>query len=232
MSDHSRQLTIPLRLNELCDFRNFQTGRNNELVSRLQDLASGNGFAGLFLWGPKGRGCSHLLQAACQRVTAAGRHSVYLPMADLPREPDLLGGMEDAHLVAIDDVQAWLGSPDTEAAVMALYQALLGGGRRLLVASTAAPAQLHFDLPDLASRMRALEVFEVQPLQDEGIRAALAEASLRKGLILEASVLDFWMRRSSRHLPDLLEQLEVLDVAALAAQRRLTIPLLKEVLEL
>ena len=57
-------------------------------------------------------------------------------------------------------------------------------------------------------------------------------ACRRKGLILEESVLDFWMHRSSRHLPDLLEQLEVLDVAALAAQRRLTIPLIKEVLEI
>jgi len=232
VNDRSRQLTIPLRLNELCDFQNFQSGRNGELVNRLQDLASGDGFAGLFLWGPKGRGCSHLLQATCQRVTAAGRRSVYLPMGDLPLEPELLDGAEHADLVAVDDVQAWLGSRDSEAAVMALYQTLLGRGRRLLVASAAAPPRLHFELPDLASRMRGLEVFEVQPLDDDGIRAALSVAALRKGLILEASVLDFWMHRSSRHLPDLLEQLEALDIAALAAQRRLTIPLLKEVLEL
>lgn len=232
MSDRLRQLTIPLRLNELCDFDNFHAGRNSELVNRLEGLPAAKGFTGLFLWGPKGRGCSHLLQAACQRFTAADRRSVYLPLADLPREPELLAGLESADLVAVDDLQRWLGSADTEGALMGLYQGLLGGGRRLLVASAAAPVKLDFTLADLASRMRALEVFEVQALDDDGLRAVLAVMARRKGLTLDESVLDFWLHRSSRRLPDLLVQLEALDLAALAAQRRLTIPLLKEVLEL
>lgn len=232
MSDRLRQLTIPLRLNELCDFRNFHAGRNRELVSRLENLPSAGGFSGLFLWGPGGRGCSHLLQATCHRFTAAGRRSVYLPLADLPREPELLDGLEAADLVAVDDLPRWLGSAETESALMALYQALLGSGRRLLVAAAGPPAKLNFALADLASRMRGLEVFEVQALDDAGLREVLAVVARRKGLTLDEPVLDFWLHRSSRRLPDLLEQLEALDLAALAAQRRLTIPLLKEVLAL
>ncbi|MCB1686277.1 MAG: DnaA regulatory inactivator Hda [Pseudomonadales bacterium] len=232
MSDQLRQLTIPLRLNALCDFENFHAGRNAELVNRLENLTAAGVFSGLFLWGQKGRGCSHLLQATCHRFTAAGRRSAYLPLADLPRDPDLLSGLEDADLVAVDDLQTWLGSVARESALMALYQGLLASGRRLLVASAAAPTKLDFALADLASRMRGLEVFEVQPLDDDGLRDVLTLVARRKGLTLDEAVLDFWLHRSSRHLPDLLEQLEALDLAALAAQRRLTIPLLKAVLEL
>ena len=232
MSGRSPQLTIPLRLNELCDFANFHTGANTEVVTRLKQFDADTGFSGVWLWGPTGRGCSHLLQAACQRLEAAGRRALYLPLAELPQDPELLAGMADADLLAVDDIQTWLGSRDTEVALMALYQALLAGGRHLLVAAADTPQRLHFELPDLASRCRALEVFEVRPLDEAGLRVALGAAARRKGLTLEEAVLDFWLHRVSRNLCDLLSDLELLDDAALVEQRRVTIPLIKDVLKL
>ena len=49
---------------------------------------------------------------------------------------------------------------------------------------------------------------------------------------LPDAVAAFWLTRSQRSLPRLLVELQTLDTAAMAAQRRLTIPLLKEVLSL
>ena len=57
-------------------------------------------------------------------------------------------------------------------------------------------------------------------------------AARRKGLTLEEAVLDFWLHRVSRNLCDLLSDLELLDDAALVEQRRVTIPLIKDVLKL
>ena len=67
---------------------------------------------------------------------------------------------------------------------------------------------------------------------DEGLRAILSAAAHRRGLELTEAVLDYWLHRAVRSLPALLAQLERLDAQALVEQRAITIPLIKEVLEL
>lgn len=231
MSGPGAQLTMALGVNELCVFENFHAGRNSEVVTRLERLIDEARFAGVWLWGPKGRGASHLLQAVCQRGAAHGLRAHYLPLAALPADRELLDGLAAADLLAIDDLERWVGNLDLETALMALYQALLVGARRLVIAADAPPVRLDFLLPDLASRLRALEVHEVRPLDDQGLREVLRAAAQRRGLVLEPAVLDYWLFRAVRELPVLLADLERLDGAALAAQRRVTIPLVKAVLK-
>ena len=51
-------------------------------------------------------------------------------------------------------------------------------------------------------------------------------------MALTDGVVNFWLARSDRSVERLLEQFEELDRAAMSAQRTVTIPLLKEVLDL
>jgi DnaA family protein len=231
VTDRRIQLPIPLHRHELSNFENFHVGENAQLVDRLRGLASGVEATGLWLWGPTGRGRSHLLQATCQAAEAAGRRVVYLPLESLPVDPAVLEELE-VDLVALDDVDRWLGDRALETQLMALYQNQLMGGGSLLVVAAAGAQQLSFGLPDLASRLRALPGFEVQPPDDEGLKVIIARLAARQGLELEPAVLDFWFHRAVRALPALIRQLEKLDRAAMIEQRRLTIPLIKEVLGL
>jgi DnaA family protein len=227
VTERPGQLTIPLRFEGLNRFENFHAARNLELVHRLLRLAEDPGR--LWLWGRAGRGRSHLLEAACERMSAGGGRAVYLPLALLPPDPALLDQPE-ADLVALDDVDGWIGVREREAALMHLYQELTGRGSSLLVTAGQAPGGLTFDLPDLASRLRSLEVFEVQAPDEDDLRRILVERAGRRGMELAPAVLDFWLHRSRRDLPALLDQLDRLDARALEEQRRVTIPLLKEVL--
>jgi DnaA family protein len=232
VSDRNAQLTIPLRLEGLNRFDNFHVGRNGEVVQRLQSLAGGDvAETGYWLWGEPGRGRSHLLQAVCQAFEGVGRRAAYLPLALLARDPAILEGIH-AELVALDDVDAWLGDRALEAELMALYQVQLAEGSHLLLVSAGTAQRTGFALPDLGSRLRALDAFEIQSPDDEGLRAILSAAAGRRGLTLTANVLDYWLHRSVRRLPVLLDQLEQLDARALAEQRRVTIPLVKEALGL
>jgi DnaA family protein len=224
-------LTIPLKLEGLNRFDNFFTGGNRELVERLRTLMEPAGPLGYWLWGEAGRGRSHLLQAACQEAENAGYRTAYLPLAALPKSPVILEGL-DADLIALDDVDLWLGDRAFEAEVMALYQERLASSSRLIVAALENPQRAEFALADLASRMRALTGFEVLAPDDDGLRKILTSSAERQGLTLTPSVLDYWLHRSPRALPVLLEQLEQLDARALTEQRRVTIPLIKEVLAL
>jgi len=237
VSDAQAQLTIPLHQQALHDFENFYTGFNSELVARLRLLGERHGRqpiqadVGLWLWGTAGQGKSHLLQATCQSVAGKGGRALYLPLLLLPADPMVLEGLQ-ADVIALDDVDAWLGDADLEAALMALYQDTLQAGGRIVCAASLGAQQSHFALADLASRLRALPGFEVQPPTDDGLRVVLKDAAARQGLALTDSVLDFWLHRSVRTLSVLLEQLDALDAQALREQRPLTIPFVKEVLSL
>jgi len=231
VSDRLLQLTIPLHQQELNDFSNFHTGRNEELLARLGALCVNGGSPGLWLWGPPGRGRSHLLQASCQAVEAAGGRALYLPLATLPRDPQILEGLH-GDLLALDDVDAWLTEERFESPLMALYQEQVQNSGHLLLSSTTSAQRTMFSLADLASRLRALPGYEVLSPDDDGLREILSKAARRQGLLLAPGVLNFWLHRSVRSLPVLLDQLAELDARALAEQRRVTIPLIKEVLAL
>lgn len=232
MSGASRQLVLPFPINERCDFGNFQTGRNDELIERLQGLPDQSGFVGLWLWGVQGSGVSHLLQASCQLYAELGRRIAYLPFARMARDPELLDGIDGYDLVAVDDCRAWAGEPSLEAALVGLYQNLLARNRHLLAGATAPARESGFNLADLTSRLAGLSAYQVQPLDDAGKVQLLRRLAAQRGLELNDAVLRFWLSRSDRAVDRLLRQLDEIDRAAMSAQRTVTIPLLKDVLGL
>jgi DnaA family protein len=68
-------------------------------------------------------------------------------------------------------------------------------------------------------------------LHDEELLAALQLRAQWRGLELSHEAAGFLLRRVTREAAALFELLDVADQAALAAQRKLTVPFLKSVLE-
>jgi DnaA-homolog protein len=230
MADRA-QLALRFPLSERARFDDFLPDGNAELVRRLHELDDGApGFHGYLLYGAAGSGRSHLLQAACHAHGASG--AMYLPLRDPLMTPGVLEGLEALHLVALDDIDAWLGDEAGERALLALYQGLLAAGGRLLVSCAQPPAQLACRFADLCSRLRSMAAYQVRPLDDAGRARLLTRLAARRGLDIAAPVLDFWLTRGPRDLPALLADLDRLDEGAMAAQRRLTVPLVKQVLKL
>jgi DnaA-homolog protein len=226
------QLALRFPPSSRATFDSFEAGANVELISRLRALDQGNtAFCGYYLFGTPGIGRSHLLQAACQRH-GSGAGAIYLPLANVDLRPGLLEGLDSRRLVALDDIECWLGNADAEMALLGLYQELVSAGGRLLISAGQPAAALRFHFADLASRLRALPAYQVQPLDDAGKARILVRLAARRGLELSVAVLDFWLARSARDLPSLLDEFDRLDTAALAGQRRITVPLVKEVLDL
>jgi len=227
----SRQLTFPLAIDDRCDFASFRIGDNAELVATLHGLALKPGAPGLWLWGEAGSGRSHLLKALCLEADRQRQPAIYLPLSVLPRRSDVVENLS-AGVIAIDDVDVWLGDGALESALMALYQQQLAADAALVLAGRSPARAIDFELADLASRFRALPSFRLAPLNDDDLMAILKASAHQRGLLLNDATAEFWLTRSRRSLPVLLGELDQLDQVALAEQRRLTIPLLKDVLEL
>jgi DnaA family protein len=224
-----RQLPLGVQLGVSLRFETFHAGGNGEAVAALERLAGAAACPPLWLFGPVGSGKSHLLQASCARAGGHGLTAAYLPLALIRKEdPAQLAGFERLAHVALDDLDAVAGDEPWERALFALYNELSEHGGRLVSAATLAPAQLGFRLPDLASRFAASEVHRLKPLAEPGQAEALKRRAGQRGLELPDETLAYLTRRAPRNFAALCRLLDELDTESLAAQRRLTVPFVRE----
>ena len=224
------QLPLALRWPRRQRFEHFHAGVNAAALGSVRVLAVEPGAPWIYLHGASGSGRTHLLLAACQAATAAGRRAQYLPLATMSDHAAALRGVAGSELLALDDVGAIAGDHESEHALFDLYNRTWAEGAALLFAADAAPAQLGIELPDLRSRLGACTQFVLRPLDDDERRDVLRTRAAERGIELEDNVLDWLFARYARDLGALLDLLDRLDQASLAAQRRITIPFLREVL--
>ena len=224
-----RQLPLGVQLGVSLRFDTFAAGANAAAVEALRRLADGASGAPVWVYGPPGSGRSHLLQAACAEAGRAGRAAAYLPLALLRSEgPQILDGFDQLALVALDDLDGVAGDAAFEAALFTLYNGLAEHRRSLAIASAGSPASTAVRLPDLASRLAASEVHRLEPLAESEQPAALRHRAERRGLELPEETLAFLTRRAPRDFATLCRMLDALDTESLAAQRRLTVPFVRE----
>lgn len=227
-----QQLPLGVRLETSSRFETFRAGRNLAAIEELCALARAPGQPALWLCGPEGTGKSHLLQAACVRLSERGRAAAYLPLRDFAASgPGLLAGFELLDAALLDDLDAVAGDPAWEAALFTLHNEIQEQGGRLVASALQPPATLPWRLPDLASRLAAASVHVLKPLPEpEQAEALLARAAAR-GLEVPPETLAYLLRHAPRDFGALCRLLDEMDSASLATRRRLTVPLAREVLE-
>ncbi|TAN08958.1 MAG: DnaA regulatory inactivator Hda [Rhodanobacteraceae bacterium] len=208
----------------------FWPGPNATALRGVAAAAAGAS-AWLYVHGAAGTGKSHLLIGACRAALDAGRRARYVGLAELPApRAGAIGAIAVEGLVAIDSTGTVAGDPDAERALFDLYNRARAAHAQMLFAARAAPAALGIGLADLVSRLEMCTRCPLRPLDDAGRRAMLGLLAGRLGLRLEDDVLDWWFARQSRDPASLVALLQRLDRATLAAQRRVTIPFLRELL--
>ncbi|MCI0508448.1 regulatory inactivation of DnaA Hda protein [Chromohalobacter marismortui] len=227
----SAQLPLGVGLSDDATFANFHAAGNAPLLERLRGQLDADGEPFLFLWGAPGSGRSHLLQAACHEAGDRGDRALYLPLRDLGHfPPHMLEDLERLDLVAIDDLSVVLGRKRWEEELFHFFNRMRDANKRLLMAAEAAPRQLPIVLPDLASRLSWGVTFHVQSLDDSGRFKALQLRARVRGMQLPDEVARYILHRGPRQLPALFDALARLDRASLSAQRKLTIPFVKQAL--
>lgn len=223
------QLALPLRLADHAVFESFHEAGNEALLAMLSDLANGRRDQGCWLWGGHAVGKTHLLQAVCD---CAGDRSVYVPLRMFAQAgPEILEGLANRELICIDDIETIAGKSDWENALFALCNQVLDENRVLIVAAAMSSRECPIELPDLQSRLARLATYQVSALADEDRVLALQLRARHRGLDLPDDTARYLISRSRRDMASLYDLLDKLDLEALRAQRRLTIPFVREVLQ-
>ncbi|HEY0748569.1 MAG TPA: DnaA regulatory inactivator Hda [Steroidobacteraceae bacterium] len=220
-----KQLTLGVRPRADAVFESFAPGENTEVLAALHSTAP----APIWLWGARGSGKTHLLQAVC---AAAGETAAYFPLGGgLALPPEALLGFERSRVLCVDDADSVAGDPAWEEALFRLFNEAAELRTRLIFAAAVAPRQALWSLNDWRSRAASCVVYQLRELDDEGRIEALRLRAAQRGLQLPYETSEYLLKRMPRDLPSLFQILDALDEASMVEQRRLTIPFIRDELE-
>ena len=224
------QLTFEFEPEAALSFDSFWAGDNALVLDRIVALADGRGSdKQLYVHGAAQTGKTHLLFAACQKASRNGYRIAYLPAADIANS-NALEGLADFDLICIDDLHQLPQHREAEIAVFGLINAQREQQGCLLLSSRQVQTDLGVALPDLRTRLSWGASFGLSPVGDESLQQALRFRVRHTGSVIGDEVLDYLCTHFSRDLSSMLERLRKLDRAAVQAKRKITIPLVREVL--
>jgi chromosomal replication initiation ATPase DnaA len=169
--------------------------------------------------GPAGSGKSHLVSVWRQR---SGGNVV--AMADVTNATVERFG--ETGRLAIEDV-ATGGQPDIEKLVFHLLNQAResqSSGRKaqILITTAQPPGELDIALPDLRSRLRALPVAQIQPIDDALLAGLLIKLFSDRQLAIDPGVIKYLTRHIERSAEAARRVVDRIDHLALATHRKVT----------
>ena len=122
------QLALPFASSQSQLFDNFVVGENLELIERLQEITLGSAgdTAISFVTADSGNGKTHLLNACCNLANQNNTAAAYIDLDTADTlQPQMMEGLEQFHLICIDNIDAILLDRDWEVAVFDLINRVL-----------------------------------------------------------------------------------------------------------
>lgn len=201
-------------------------------IEQLHSLATQPRADWIYLYGAAKTGKTHLALALCAAAEQAGKRAAYLPLAAAARRMrDALDALDGNDVIALDGLEHVAGNRDDEVALFDFHNRAKAAGINLLYTANAAADELGLSLPDLRSRLQQCTRIVLSALDDAGRADVLRDRAQRRGFALEDAAIDWLLTRTDRDLSALVALLDKLDRASLAAQRRVTVPFLRKVIE-
>jgi len=224
-----KQLTFPWNKDNKSSFDSFYASKlNKHLLSLLQN----NTFKDdLLIFGTKDSGKTYLLQALCNHFINQGKSSFYLPMKQAKElSVDILESLESMELVCIDGIESIVGNKVWEIGLFNLINRSLNSENRLIFTSSKNIDVMNFELKDLDSRLRKIQSHELYALADDEILSALKHIANLRSIELGSKEAQYLLTYANRNISDLVQILESLDQLSMEMKRKITIPLIKEVI--
>lgn len=221
------QLALSFPVTEQYTFQTFlDEPWNTELITRLRSPLEDKG--PLVIWGARGSGRTHLLQALCHEHDDA----VYVPLASMMEDypPAILEGLESISLICIDDLDRLSPRRDWQEAVFALFNSVREHGGCLVMTADNPPRQLSLALEDLRSRLSWGSIYQLHPLSEAGKSEVLRMRAEQRGIELGEDIRRYILQRSRRDIHALLGVLDTLDQLSLVEKRRITIPFVRGIM--
>lgn len=229
----ARQLSLPFSFGLETDFAHFYPGfGNTQMVAGLRRAIIGDEGEFFLLWSGVPAGKSHLLQACCNLADSHGQRAAYLPLKSLSKSgPRVLEDLAACDLVTIDDIDVIAGQTLWEEAIFHAFNQIRQQGSTLVISSSQAPAAFTIKMPDLTSRMKSAEIYQIHDLADTEKCDALVKRAAARGILITAEVAQYCLTRVGRDWLSLITVLNAIDQYSIEHKRRVTIPFVKKLLQ-
>ncbi len=224
------QLPLQFEFQSNQSFDTFYPGSNTEIVNHLQQFFI-KGEQQIFLWGEAGTGKTHLLHSLIQEAKNHHKTSFYFSLdTDIFPCPSMLEGLESLDIVCFDNIQQIAGIKEWELAFFNFYNLHRDANKKLVLSAPCPPKYLDIQLPDLKTRMSWGLTLKLKTLADEQQLNALIYKANDLGFEIPLNVGRFLITRYAQDLASIWVLLDKINLATLAAKRRLTIPFLKQIM--
>ena len=194
-------------------------------------LHPGDGESQLGIWGEVASGKTHLLNATAE---FARRQGIRLQIYDGGQlrlcDAEAFDGYHDCELLVIDNLDRLAGDPSWEACFCQVINRCRAGEYRFLYSMSEKPTDLVTRLADFRSRLQWGLMLQLPSVDDAEIRRILQKRAGLLGFELSNEVVSYLMTRRARNLSEQIGLLHRLDGISLSQQRRVTIPLVRQVL--
>ena len=202
-------------------FDKFLGTENAELVYVLQHKHD----PFIYVWGEEGAGKSHLLRAWVAQALDAGKKAVYIDAAATP----LTEAAFEAEYLAIDQIEK-LGNEE-QALLFAVFNRFRNSGKGFLLLSSEHTPQQLVIREDLRTRMAYCLVYEVKPLTDQEKIDALVSMAAARQVTVDPEIFEYLLNHWRRDMDNLMQMLDTLDNYAVTMGKRITLPLLRQLLK-
>lgn len=222
------QLGLPFALNAKMLWRNFSGNKNQQIIEFLTGLFDQSSVAVVYMYGDKSTGKTHFLQGCAFEALERSLSAVYLDFAQ--EMPDgVLNELENNDWICIDNVDYLDENQQQE--LFDLYNRVTHTSVKLIISGAVLPGELIL-LKDLKTRLSLATIFCLETLNDESKKDIIQQKMNERNLKIDRKIYDYLFKYYSRDLADLLSAIDQLDKASLQQKNKITIPLIKQVLDI
>lgn len=229
------QLLLPVTINSSQTFSSFVSPKDQQSVmtNEICRAIESDEFVALYLAGNDGSGKTHLLTSCCHHSNQIGKTSMLLPLEQvLDASADLIDGLENVDIVCVDNIESISNNLEWETAIFNLFNALQQNNATLIFTGLETPTKTKISLPDLASRLQWATLFQIPNLSEQDKSRALVQHAHFMGFELTEEVAKFMLNRLPRKMSFLMQALNTLAKQSIEKQRKVTVPFVKDILEI
>ena len=230
-----KQLIFPFQINQKASFDSFFCSPDNQnLMTRLADIAISQDANEIIIHGEKGSGKSFLMQAICNELSSSEKQFAFIPMKKaLNMGVEIFQNLGSLDTVCIDDLQLILANQEWETALFNLINECQQSNCSLILSlGGTQPVEESIVLPDLLSRIKRMEFLALHAVQDELFNKAIVFVAQQLEIKIDNAELEFLLNHQTRIFSLLVENIITLDKQAASLKRKITIPLIKETLNI
>ena len=141
---------------------------------------------------------------------------------------NILDSIENIDLICIDNLELIEKNLEWQIAIFNLINNTVLSNSKLFFTVSKDNGSLNFSMPDLDSRIKKMQSYELFEVQENNISAALQHIAKSRSINLGEAETRYLLKYSTRSISYLIKILDKLDNTSMELKRKITIPLIKE----